>query len=128
MLLPEVVQRFMAEMQPRGVGVALDDLGAGLIAGRHREDVLFDCVRIDRTWAAGPACRPGNPVLWEAPITVAHQFEMSAVAEGVGREAKALRAPGADCRRGCLLGRPQPILRGRQRRRGFPVAGPRPSL
>ncbi len=108
MLLPEVVQRFMAGMQPRGVSFALDDLGAGLIALRHLKDFPFRCVKIDRTWVAGLDRHPDNQVLCEALITVAHRFETFAVAEGVGTEAEALRALGVDCLQGYPLGRPQP--------------------
>ncbi len=110
MLLPEVVIRFMAELQPRGVSFALDDFGAGLIAFRHLKDFLFDCVKIDRMWVAGLDRQPDNQVLCEALITVAHQFEMFAVAEGVETEgeAEALRALGVDCLQGYPLGRPQP--------------------
>ena len=97
MLLPEVVMRFMAEMQPRGVSFALDDFGAGLVAFRHLKDFLFDCVKVDRMWVAGLDAHPDNQVLCEALITVAHQFEMFAVAEGVETEgeAEAQRAAGA---------------------------------
>mgnify|MGYP002780478567 FL=1 len=112
MLLPEVVTRFMAEMQPKGVSFAMDDFGAGLIAFRHLKDFLFDCVKIDRHFVAGIESSPDNQVLAEALITVAHQFEMFAVAEGVETEAEArhLRALGVDCLQGYLFGRPKPTL------------------
>jgi len=110
MLLPEVVQRFMAEMQPKGVSFALDDFGAGLIAFRHLKDFLFDCVKVDRFFVAGIDASPDNQVLAEALIMVAHQFEMFAVAEGVEtqEEAALLRSLGVDCLQGYLFGRPKP--------------------
>ena len=112
MLLPEVVIRFMAEMQPKGVSFALDDFGAGLIAFRHLKDFLFDCVKVDRVFVAGIDESPDNQVLAEALVTVAHQFEMFAVAEGVEtpREAAHLRTLGIDCLQGYLFGRPKPTL------------------
>lgn len=112
MTLPEVVQRFMAEMQPKGVSFALDDFGAGLIAFRHLKDFFFDCVKIDRLFVTGIDASPDNQVLAEALVTVAHQFEMFAVAEGVETEGEAahLRALGIDCLQGYLFGRPKATL------------------
>ena len=52
MLLHENVIRFMTEMQPRGVGFALDGFGAGFTALRYLKDFCLDLVhrvmRFDR--------------------------------------------------------------------------------
>lgn len=112
MLLPEVVIRFMAEMQPRGVAFALDDFGAGLIAFRHLKDFFFDLVKIDGLFVKEIDQSPDNQVMAEALITVAHQFEMFTVAEGVETQAEAalLTQMGVDCLQGYLFGRPKPTL------------------
>ncbi len=112
MLLPEVVIRFMAEMQPRGVSFALDDFGAGLTAFRYLKDFFFDLVKIDALFVKDIDRSPDNQVMAEALLTVAHQFEMFAVAEGVETEAEAalLTRLGADCLQGYLFGRPKPTL------------------
>lgn len=108
MLLPEVVIRFMEEMQPRGISFALDDFGAGLTAFRHLKDFMFDLVKIDRHFVRDIAESPDNQVLTEALTMVAHQFEMFAVAEGVETEAEAafLTHIGVDCLQGYHIGRP----------------------
>lgn len=108
MLLPEVVIRFMEEMQPRGVSFALDDFGAGLTAFRHLKDFMFDMVKIDRHFIHGIGHDPDNQVLAEALTMVAHQFEMFAVAEGVetADEEKFLNSIGVDCLQGYHIGRP----------------------
>lgn len=112
MLLPEVVIRFMAEMQPRGVSFALDDFGAGLIAFRYFKDFFFDLVKVDSLFVRGIDQSPDNQVIAEALVTVAHQFEMFAVAEGVETEAEAalLTSLGVDCLQGYLFGVPKPTL------------------
>lgn len=112
MLLPDVVQRFMAEMQPKGVSFALDDFGAGLVAFRHLKDFLFDCVKVERAVVAGVDASPDAQVLAGALISVARQFGMFAVASGVETEgeARTLRALRADCLQGFLFGRPRPRL------------------
>lgn len=109
MMLHEVVIRFMAEMQPRGVAFALDGFGAGLTAFRHLKDFFFDLVKIDKSFARGIADDPDNQVLAEALITVAQQFEMFAVADGVEDAADAdyLQSIGADCLQGYHFGVPR---------------------
>ena len=109
MLLHEVVIRFMAEMQPRGVAFALDGFGAGMTSFRHLKDFFFDLVKIDKSFALGIAENPDNQVLMEALITVAHQFEMFAVADGIEDAADAafLQSMGVDCLQGFYFGVPK---------------------
>ena len=109
MMLHEIVIRFMAEMQPRGVAFALDGFGAGLTAFRHLKDFFFDLVKIDKGFIHGIAGDPDNQVLAEALINVAQQFEMLVVADGVEtpQEAALLGQMGADCMQGYLYGVPR---------------------
>ncbi|WP_322890425.1 MULTISPECIES: EAL domain-containing protein [unclassified Yoonia] len=109
MMLPDVMIRFMAEMQPKGVAFALDGFGAGMTAFRHLKDFFFDLVKIDKSFVRGIDRDPDNQVLAEALITVAHQFEMFAIADGVETEEEAafLRSIGVDCLQGYLYGVPR---------------------
>ncbi len=109
MLLHENVIRFMSEMQPKGVGFALDGFGAGLIAFRHLKSFFFDLVKIDKSFVRGIDHDADNQVLAEALITVAHQFEMFAVADGVETAAEAafLQKLGVDCLQGYHFGVPK---------------------
>ena len=108
MLLPELVVRFMTEMQPKGVAFALDGFGAGYTAFRHLKDFFFDLVKIDKSFVRNIDADPDNQVLAEALITVAHQFEMFAIADGVetAEEAAFLRGIGVDCLQGYHYGVP----------------------
>lgn len=109
MMLHENVIRFMTEIQPKGVSFALDGFGAGLTAFRHLKDFFFDLVKIDKSFVRGIASDPDNQVLTEALLTVAHQFEMFAIADGVEtkEEAEFLRALGVDCLQGYYFGVPK---------------------
>lgn len=109
MQLPEVVIRFMEEMQPYGLAFALDDFGAGLTAFRHLKDFFFDLVKVDSHFIRNIHHDPDNQVLAEALVTVAHQFEMFAVAEGVESQAEAdfLLSIGVDCVQGYHFGVPK---------------------
>ena len=109
MMLPDVMIRFMAEMQPKGVAFALDGFGAGMTAFRYLKDFFFDLVKIDKSFVRGIDRNHNNQVLAEALTTVAHQFEMFAVADGVETEEEAqfLRSIGVDCLQGYLFGVPR---------------------
>jgi len=108
MLLADNVIRFMHEMQPAGVCFALDGFGAGFTAFRHLKDFFFDIAKIDKSFVRGIDADPDNQVLAEALVTVAHQFEMLAIADGVETRAEArfLRGIGVDCMQGYLYGTP----------------------
>ncbi|ARO13729.1 diguanylate phosphodiesterase [Ketogulonicigenium robustum] len=108
MLMPEVVIRFMAEFRPHGITFALDDFGAGLTAFKYLRDFLFDMVKIDTIFIRGIHTSPDNQVVTEALLSVAHQFGMFAVAEGVEtiEEAAFLQDLGVDCLQGYLFGVP----------------------
>ncbi|MBU2358531.1 MAG: EAL domain-containing protein [Alphaproteobacteria bacterium] len=109
MMLHEVVMRFMEDMQPRGVAFALDGFGGGMTAFRHLKDFYFDMVKVDKTFVKGIADDPDNQVLVEALVTVAHQFEMFAIVEGVenARDARWLQSIRVDCLQGYYIGAPK---------------------
>jgi len=109
MLLHEVVAQFMEEMQPQGVAFALDGFGAGMTAFRHLKDFFFDLVKIDKSFVRNVAQDPDNQILTEALITVAKQFEMFTVADGVenAEDAAFLATIGADCLQGYHFGIPK---------------------
>ncbi|SLN21218.1 EAL domain-containing protein [Roseisalinus antarcticus] len=109
MMLPEVVARFMKELQPLGVAFALDDFGAGLTSFRNLRSFYFDLVKIDRFFVSGVADDPDNQVMVGALLSIAHQFDMFAVATGVERrvDAEWLAAAGVDCLQGFHTGVPR---------------------
>lgn len=109
MLLPEVVTRFMEDMQLHGVAFALDDFGGGMTAFRHLKDFQFDLVKIDRCFVRNVGTDTDNQVLAEALTMVARQFEMFTVANGVetAEEADFLTKIGVDCLQGYHFGVPK---------------------
>ena len=109
MVLHEIVTRFMEEVQPRGLSFALDGFGAGMTAFRHLKYFYFDLVKIDKGFIRGIERDPDNQVLTRALLTVAHQFEMLVVADGIetAQEAALLTKMGADCLQGYHFGVPK---------------------
>lgn len=110
MLVPDLVIDFMSRMQRRGIAFALDDFGAGYTAFRHFKDFYFDVVKIDATFVRNVDTDSDNQVLMQALISIAQQFDMFTVAEGVERpeEAEYLAKIGIDCLQGYLFGVPTP--------------------
>jgi len=108
LLMPDVVADFMKRMQRRGISFALDDFGAGYSAFRHFKDLYFDIVKIDTSFAQNIDLDTDNQVLMQALVSIAQQFDMFTVAEGVERpqEAEYLSKIGIDCLQGYLFGVP----------------------
>ncbi len=107
--LPEVLSRFMKEMQPMGVSFALDDFGAGMTSFRQLGRFFFDLVKIESGFIRRIQESPDNQLLTEALVQIAHQFEMFAVATGVESrgEADILCKLGVDCLQGFHFGAPR---------------------
>lgn len=108
LLMPELVTEFMARMQSRGISFALDDFGAGYTAFRHFKDFYFDLVKIDTSFAQNIDTDTDNQVLMQALVSIAQQFDMFTIAEGIERpeEAEYLAKIGIDCMQGYLFGVP----------------------
>jgi EAL domain-containing protein (putative c-di-GMP-specific phosphodiesterase class I) len=108
MLVPELVTGFMAELQSRGVGFALDDFGAGYTSFRFLKDFFFDILKIDGQFIRGIATSADNQVLAAALLSIGRQFDMVTVAESVERadDAAYLTALGLDCLQGYYFGAP----------------------
>ena len=108
MVMPDIVQAFMADLQKKGIAFALDDFGAGYTAFRYLRDFFFDILKIDGSFIQGVHAKPDNIVLTEALVSLARHFDMLTVAEKVESEADAecLTRIGVDCMQGYFFGVP----------------------
>ncbi|NKB29164.1 MAG: EAL domain-containing protein [Rhodobacteraceae bacterium] len=107
-VVPEIVQVFMADLQDRGISFALDDFGAGYTAFRYFKQFCFDILKIDGQFIRGIAHDPDNQVMVQAMMAVGQHFEMFTVAESVESAADAawLTQAGVDCLQGYYFGIP----------------------
>ena len=108
LLSPDMVANFMERMHNLGISFALDDFGAGYTAFRHFKDFYFDIIKIDKLFVRDVSRDTDNQVLIEALVSIARQFEMFTVAEGVETAAEAayLEKIGIDCLQGYLFAAP----------------------
>lgn len=107
--VPELVMKFMDQLQARGVSFALDDFGAGYTSFRYLRDFFFDILKIDGHFVQGVHADRDNQVLLSALANIGKHFEMITVAEAVEHPADAefLRSLGIDCMQGFLFGVPK---------------------
>lgn len=108
MIMPDTVSVFMRDLQDRGVAFALDDFGAGFTSFRYLREFYFDILKIDGQFIRGVAVNRDNQCLAQALLSIAHHFDMFAVAESVETQADAawLAGIGMDCLQGYLYGAP----------------------
>ncbi|OIP87480.1 MAG: diguanylate phosphodiesterase [Rhodobacterales bacterium CG2_30_65_12] len=107
-VMPELVQVFMAEMQREGVSFALDDFGAGYTAFKYLKEFYFDIIKIDGEFIRNITTSPDNQVIAQAMISLGQHFDMLVVAEHVetAQDAEFLIAAGADLLQGYCFGAP----------------------
>ncbi len=108
MTVPELVVRFMSDLQKRGITFALDDFGAGYTSLRYLRDFQFDVIKIDGDFIRGIHANADNQVLTRAMVDIARQFDMFTVAESVEHHDDSLWLTriGVDCQQGYFFGAP----------------------
>lgn len=102
--------RVLKDLRSIGVGVALDDFGAGhsSLARLHKLEV--DTLKIDRAFLSSVPEDPDAVTLVTSMLGLASSLGVRVVAEGIETEAQLayLRERGCDFAQGFLLGRPMP--------------------
>ena len=108
MTVPELVARFMTDLQQRGITFALDDFGAGYTSLRYLRDFQFDVIKIDGAFIRGVHGDADNQVLTRAMVDIARQFDMFTVAESVESlaDSRWVAEIGVDCQQGYFFGAP----------------------
>jgi EAL domain-containing protein (putative c-di-GMP-specific phosphodiesterase class I) len=108
---PERALRHVERFADAGVGVSIDNYGAGLSSLAWLREIRAEELKIDKTLILDLADDRKNPLLVRAAIDLAHGLGMKATAEGVEtNEAFALLAGmGCDFAQGFLIERPMPL-------------------
>ncbi len=93
-----------------GVGVALDDFGAGYVSLGHLRHLPLTQLKIDRSLVAALGPVDDDSQMVAAVISFAHALGLSVIAEGVESpvQMQRLAALGCDFGQGFLFGRPKP--------------------
>ena len=98
----------LQHLRALGVKIALDDFGTGYSSLAHLRGLPIDIVKIDRTFVGDltdPTARGG---IASAILQLAHNMQLTAVAEGVETAEQLVRLQQAGCKyaQGFFIGRP----------------------
>ncbi|HEY0814944.1 MAG TPA: EAL domain-containing protein [Pseudonocardia sp.] len=90
----------MDALKAAGVGVAIDDFGAGCSSLGYVRRRLVDVIKIDRSLVTGLDADPSRRRVAAALLAVVDAFGLTAVAEGVQTAAEAAQLEALGCRYG----------------------------
>lgn len=107
----DAIAQRLGPLRAAGLGLAVDDAGAGFASFRHILQLRPDLIKLDATLIRGIDNARGSRALAAALIRFAEETGCHIVAEGVETEAElaALRELKVDKAQGFLLGRPGPL-------------------
>jgi EAL domain-containing protein (putative c-di-GMP-specific phosphodiesterase class I) len=102
------VRRTVDELRRRGVGLAIDDVGAGYSCFRHIVELEPECIKLDRTFIEGVETKRAWAAMAKALIEMADATGARVIAEGIETEAHLTlaRELGAGYGQGYLIARP----------------------
>jgi diguanylate cyclase (GGDEF)-like protein len=103
-------QRRLRALHDLGITLAVDDFGTGYSSLTYVKDLPVTVVKIDRSFVAPMGRDPRDLAIVRGIIDLAHNIELTVVAEGVETEDQyqQLVKLGCDYAQGFHLGRPQP--------------------
>jgi diguanylate cyclase (GGDEF)-like protein len=104
----DVIERLAA----LGVGLALDDFGAGQSSLSHLKDLRLDELKIDRSFVLGMTAGTADAAIVSSTVDLGHRLGLRVVGEGVttGEAWDLLAECGCDEAQGNFLGTPMPML------------------
>ncbi len=105
----EAVNRNLQALRRAGVRISIDDFGTGYSSLSRVRELNADVLKIDRLFVQGATESKGGAAMVQAIIDMAHNLQLSVLAEGVEtREQMAiLRRMNCDEMQGFLLAKPQ---------------------
>lgn len=106
----EAITSLISQLRQRGVRFYIDDFGTGYSSLSYLHRFPFDALKIDRSFVARLGSGEEHVKLIETIITIAHNFGMRVIAEGVEDAAQRgqLHELGCESLQGYLLSPPLP--------------------
>jgi diguanylate cyclase (GGDEF)-like protein len=93
----EQASRALAELKSHGVRIALDDFGTGYSSLSYVKRFPVDSIKIDRSFVHELADDPDARAIITAIVAMAHELDLTVVAEGVETEAQEQFLRGLRC-------------------------------
>lgn len=110
-LLDEQGQNILGELRKAGILIAIDDFGTGHTALSVLQNITFDYLKIDKCFIDSIGMQSVNAPVLNTIIELAHQLNVSIVAEGVENaiQAQYLKDKGVQCQQGYYYSKPLDI-------------------
>lgn len=110
----DAARAFGAAVTELGAQLALDDFGVGFGSFSYLRSLPLSKIKIDASFVRRLVASPGDRRVVKGVLSIAREFGVKTVAEGIEDEAtlEHLRELGVDFGQGYLLGRPAPLLPG----------------
>lgn len=104
----ERVMQVIHELKQLGVQLSIDDFGTGYSNMAYLKKFAVDKLKIDQSFVRGIARNPDDAAIVQSVVTLAHNFHLKAIAEGVedSDSERILRSLGCDEVQGYLYARP----------------------
>jgi EAL domain-containing protein (putative c-di-GMP-specific phosphodiesterase class I) len=108
---PARARAALAGLRDMGVGLAIDDYGAGYSSLAYLRDLQVDELKLDRSFVTGLGGDPTNAAIVRSTLDLARALGLRLVAEGVETEADwaSLRSLDCDLAQGFGIARPLPL-------------------
>jgi len=107
---PEVTLDLLKEIKAMGVRISIDDFGTGYSSLSYLGKLPIDSLKIDRDFVREIDSDTGHALIVSAVIALAHQLNLTVVAEGVETERQSAFLRKSECEhlQGFLFSRPLP--------------------
>jgi predicted signal transduction protein with EAL and GGDEF domain len=113
----EGTREALGQLRSQGISIALDDFGTGYSSLTHLRQLLFDRIKIDKSFVAELTTRAESAAIVATVIALGNSLEVDVTAEGVETHDHLvlLRAAGCAEVQGYCLARPLPVTEVLQR-------------
>ncbi|MGA7932724.1 MAG: GGDEF domain-containing phosphodiesterase, partial [Kovacikia sp.] len=107
---PEAAIATLNDLKALGVHISMDDFGTGYSSLNYLQQFPFDTLKIDQCFVRNLDTNPKNQVIVGAVTQMAHDLDLTVIAEGVetAAELSCLKQYHCDQVQGYLFSRPQP--------------------
>jgi EAL domain-containing protein (putative c-di-GMP-specific phosphodiesterase class I) len=107
---PESAAEILRQVRALGITIAIDDFGTGYSSMSYLKRFAVDTLKIDRSFVSGVATDTHNAAMVRAMITLAHDLNLTVVAEGIEDESELsfVEKLSCDFGQGFLFSKPVP--------------------
>jgi diguanylate cyclase len=107
---PESARKQMTRLRAMGISLYIDDFGTGFSSLASLKKLPFDALKIDKSFVMDMLTDPDAKVIVNSTITLAHELNLSVVAEGVETKEiwAELKTLGCNTAQGYFMAKPMP--------------------